>query len=176
MDPQNPSAGTPDPVKTPDKGVKNTQPAPIEIELAALQTKFDDLAAEKERIEAEKENYRKGMLKAKGKIEDNPEPLEDEDERVRRIIREEQSRSDLARINAEQKKLIDDLTRKAKELSISVANRGTMPPAGGTSAAENVVTPKDDFWSPEQIAALKAKGLDPQKVKENYLKRKESNT
>ncbi len=159
------------PVEKPAEELNNVQTAPAEQALADLQAKYEALEAEKTQIEAEKDNYRRGMLKAKGKVEDDDTQLEDEDERVRRIIREENARSNSTRIAEEQKQIVQTLLAKNKELAHALKNKpGT---GSGSGAGESVDTEvKDNFFSVEQLAEIKAKGLDPAKVKANFLKYK----
>lgn len=160
------------PVEKP-QGVETIVPvAPLEQELAEMQSRYEALEAEKVRLEAEKNNYRKGMLKAKGKADDDYAEPEEDDERIRRIMREELLNSDAARVQTQQQELIKSLLNKNKEMATALRNKAQMTPSGGSSADDGKPS-KDNFWSPEQLADLKARGLDPEKVKANMLKNRE---
>jgi hypothetical protein len=160
-----------EPVEKPEE-LNNVPTAPTEQEMADLQSKYEALEAEKQQLEVEKENYRKGMLKAKGKIvEDDYTPPEDDEERIRRIIREENTRSNSNRVADEQKQIVQQLLAKNKELAHALKNKPTAGSGSGAGEPVNAEV-KDNFFSAEQLAEIKAKGLDPAKVKANFLKYK----
>lgn len=146
--------------------------APLEEELATLQAQYEALEAEKARIAAEKENYRRGMLKAKGKsYEDDNQDLPEED-KLRSIVREELLNTQELKNAKQNEDLVKSLLKKTQEMATALKNRTQMTPSGGSSAGESAPS-KDHFWSAQQLADLKARNLDPDKVKQNVLKNRE---
>lgn len=128
--------------------------------------------AELVKVRSERENYKRGLLKAKGKVTTEEEGTEDEDDRVRRIVREEQLASKEAQLISEQQALLKSATTKIKELTTALQNRGQMPKATGSSADATKDLKSEDFWSAEQLAYFKKRNIDPTKAKENFLKAK----
>lgn len=133
--------------------------------------------AELAKVAEEKENYRKGMLKAKGKLpeessdNDTPENLE---EIIDRKVQEKFLTTREAQIQAEK----DDIQKKSlariKELELALKNRGqiTSTSAGGSNQDKPEVK-TDTYLSNEQLNALKAKGWDDKKIedfKKNAIK------
>lgn len=136
--------------------------------LAALAEKDKELA----KVNEEKENYKKGLLIAKGKREDDGsyvEPDDDADARVRRIVQEENLKRDETRIIKEKEAIITQLAKERNELKTALGNRSQIGSTaqGGGSGGPQV---QDSTFSPEQIAQLKARGLDPEKVKATMRK------
>ena len=82
--------------------------------------------AEIAKIKEDKENYRKGMLKAKGKLpeEDN---LEDEslDDKVSRLVKEQILNTKEAQVQAEKDALVTTLAKKNKELTLALGHATT---------------------------------------------------
>lgn len=136
----------------PADGVKNGGDAPAIEPLKevdnGLVKQLQDLLEENERVAAERDHYKEGMLKAKGKIvEDNgDEPAKGED--IAKLVEDAVERKLQANARNEQK---DKLIR---ELKVALANRSQVATvtAGGSSdkpAVENGVL------SSAQIADLK---------------------
>ena len=146
--------------------------APLEEELAALQSQYDNLEAEKARISAERENYRRGMLKAKGKLESDEYADLPEDDKIRALVREELLNTQELKVAKQNEELVKSLLKKNQEMATALKNRTNMTSSGGSSAQESPDS-KDHFWSAAQLADLKAKNLDPEKVKKNVLKNRE---
>ncbi len=135
-----------------------------------LEAKVAALEAEKSRLIEESANYKLGMLKAKGKIKENFED-EGEEDKVRRIMREEIANSRLAQINTEKDAVIARALKENKELKLASLNKATAPVAIG-SHSESVAV-QDSILSPDQLAAFKARGWnekDIERYKQNLRK------
>ena len=145
-----------------------TPPAAVDKDLVELQAKY-------EALEVEKENYRKGMLKAKGKLPDEAD-TEDIEERMRRIVREENAATREAQIIREQQGIVKGLVKKNSELATALKNRAQTSSGSIGSSTEETETPKADPFSKETIAEFKAKGYDDAKIariKQSYLQYKQ---
>lgn len=124
----------------------------------------------------ERENYKKGLLKAKGKLPDDGASVGDgtsetQEEMLRRIVREEQSRSKEALLEAKKDALTETLLKQNRELRLTIqgkASAGSGVVGGGQD--KNDTKPTTEFFSATQLEEIKKKGLDPEKVKENLLK------
>lgn len=137
---------------------------------------YEELLAEKEaelqKAQEERDNYRRGMLKAKGKVQEETFSEEESDEdKMRRIAREEALSIREQMIQREKDDLIKKALKENSELKIALKNKAQLTPASGASA-DSSPDVKDTYWSPEQIASLKAMGVDPEKVKGNVQKYK----
>jgi hypothetical protein len=131
--------------------------------------------AEIAKINADKENYRKGLLKAKGKIPDEDDNSsnegEDIDSKVKRLVQEQLLATKEAQAIAEKENLVKDLARKNKELTLALKNRGQVTSTSGQGSNQDRPEVKtDSVFSEAQLAALKAKGLNPEEVKNNLNK------
>ncbi len=130
----------------------------------------EDYEARVAALETEKENYRKAYLKEKSKKTDD-EPEED-DEKYRRIAREELANSRMTEIAIEQDTIIKKALKEIKELKLAQLNKTGAPPAAvGTHAEAQPV--RDTIVTPDQMQALKAKGWtdkDIERYKKNLQK------
>lgn len=125
--------------------------------------------AEIAKVREEKENYRKGMLLAKGKIPgdyqvDNGDP-EDQESMTRRIVQETMLSTKEAQLHAEKDLALKAVLKQNKELQTALKNRGQI--SSGSSEGSNQDKPegkKDNYFSNEQIASLRAKGYDDKKI------------
>ncbi len=145
---------------------------PTELE-KALTEKDAEIA----KLSAERNNYKKGMLKAKGKLDKdgNPieEPKEDIDEMVSRLV--EEKMLDTQWITAQKEK--DDIIKKAlarnKELETAIKNRSQISTADAGTGSTTTFTVKDSVLTDEKLAKLKAMGWDEKKIelyKKNLMK------
>jgi hypothetical protein len=137
--------------------------------LKTLQAKDDEIA----RLARERDNYRKGMLKAKGKknpYDDDDEP--DMDEIIDRKVEEKILAKEEDKVRAERDQMVQKLAIENAELRKAVTNRAQVKGSAGEGANSEELEVKKEFFSKEQLEDLKAKGLDPEKVKENLLKYK----
>jgi hypothetical protein len=123
------------------------------------------------------ENYRKGMLKAKGKLPVEEETYGGEEEKpdiaamVADQVKYQLAQSTEAKLLAEKDALAKGLAQKVKELTITLKNKDQSAASGqgGNTEGREV---GDNFFSAEQLATLKAKGWDDKKIaklKENML-------
>lgn len=124
------------------------------------EAKIARLEAEKERITLERDNYKTGLLKAKGKLLADSSNLElTDDDRLRTIAREELANSELARIAEEQDGIIKATLKENKELKLALGSKTTVPVAVG-SHTESTVVRTDNLISSDQMAKFKAQGKD----------------
>jgi hypothetical protein len=140
-----------EPVKKPE-GVETTvvhAPEPDDYE-AKLRAKDEEIA----KISQEKENYKRAALKAKGKL---PEEEEDLDEKMRRIAQETYLATQEAKALAEKDEMIRKMARDLSEAKLALKNRTQLTPTGGTAGPENEPEKKDNILSEAQLKELKAK-------------------
>lgn len=128
------------------------------------------LEAEKATILEREANYRLAYLKERKKNEP-VDPDESEDDRIRRITREELAQNKVTQIDAEKENLLKKLARENKELKLAQLNK-TDVPASTTSHSEGQAV-KDTLVTPDQEKGLRAKGWDDKMIeryKKNLLK------
>ena len=157
-----------------EKPLEKTQEVQIAEVLEASSLRIKELEAEKAKEAEEKENYRKGMLSAKQKIKelkdqgydvgDDPAP-QNVDDIVKKVV-------DELRPMFNQKPQ-DDLQTKVSELATALRNRSQINNSGAGGSQEEGKEVKKEYFTPEQLADFKARGLDPEKVKANMLKYKQ---
>lgn len=139
----------------------------VEVDYEAELKKKDD---EIIKIREEKENYRRGLLKAKGKIpdeDDNSSNDEDIDARIDRKVEEKLLATKEAQALADKDALVASLAKKNKELSLALKNRGQISSNSGNGSNEEQPEPrKDNLLSNDQISALKAKGWTDKKIED----------
>ncbi len=140
-------------------------PTTTEVDYEAkLQAKDAEIAE----IRVEKDNYRKGLLKAKGKLPDEDDISsndEDIDAKIDRKVQERLLATKEAQALAEKEALVKDLAKKNKELTLALKNRGQI--SSGTGQGSNQDQPEsrvDKVLSNDQLNALKAKGWDDKKI------------
>ena len=142
----------------------STQTAEVDYEVE-LQKKDAEIA----KVREEKENYRKGMLKAKGKLPDEDDNSSNEDEdldsKIDRKVQERLLATREATILSEKEALVSSLAKKNKELSLALKNRGQISTSSGQGSNEDRPEVKtDDYFSADQVNALKAKGWSDEKI------------
>ncbi len=149
---------------------------PQEVDYEALLAEKD---AELAKVQTEKENYRKGLLKAKGKLPEDyqldlDDSEEDADTRTRRIVREEFLQTKEAQLQAEKDQTTKAALKRIKELEIALKNRGQVTATSGEGSNQDKPEgKKDNYFSNDQISALRAKGYDDKKIellKQNMTK------
>ncbi len=161
-------------METEINGVKTTeQPAPVAQ--ANDSVDYEAMLAAKDlelaKVQIEKESYRKGMLKAKGKpVGDEPE--EDLDERFRIIAREEALRAQESQIVAQKEELLRKALKENRELKLAQLNKGT-PSAAIGSHSEGMPV-RDTLITPEQMTYFKNKGWSDKDI-ERYKKNSSRN-
>jgi hypothetical protein len=127
--------------------------------------------AELAKVREERENYRKGMLKAKGKLPDEYQTDDDthetSEEMVRRVTREELLNTKEAQLQAEKDDALKAVLKRNKELEVALKNRGQIADTSASGSNEDKFEVKaDSYFSKEQIAALRAKGWDDKKIEQ----------
>lgn len=147
-----------------DTSTNNSTEVDYEAELAKANDKIVKLGQEKE-------NYRKGMLKAKGKLPDEDDNSsndgEDIDSKVKRIVQEQLLDTKEAQALADRDNLVKDLAKRNKELTLALKNRGQVTSTSGQGSNQDRPEGKiDNVLSNEQLTSLKAKGWDEKKIEE----------
>lgn len=130
------------------------------------QIRVRELEAEKAVILEREANYRAAYLKEADKNKNRIPADETDEERVRRITREEIANRDVARIDVEKEALLKKALKENSELKLAMQNK---PPAtstggGGSTEQPGVVS---TLVTPEQLAAFKARGWTDKDI-ENY--------
>jgi len=146
------------------------QPGGSEID---FEKEFNALLDENARLAKDRDNYREGLLAAKGKLGAGviPDGL-DLDQLIDKKVQDTLLRTKEFQNEQARKDLISKMIQENKELKLALANRGGISKvAPGGSSARPDANPVPD-WTPEQIKYFKDRGLDPNKVKENYSKYK----
>lgn len=138
-----------EPVKKPEEEVKTNQPSASEVDPEAEMAK---LLAENKRLSEERENYRKGMLKAKGKLSEVVEPEEDLDAKLDQKISERLAQTNYARVQQQLEEQAIKLARENKELKKSLANRP--PTTTNTFSSQQPNEVRSSPLSPEKEKAL----------------------
>lgn len=160
-----------------EEAVNTNQPAAVdeaqvvtpvedyEVQLAAKE-------AEIARLTEEGANWKVAALKAKSKQRaEEPNPYETEEEKFRRIAREELAESNLVRLNAEKDALIAKALKENKELKLANLNKSGVPASVGSHNESQPV--RDTLVTQEQLAAFKARGWsdkDIERYKKNLIR------
>ncbi len=154
-------------VTTPQTAAPVTEPAVVSTE--DYEAKVTALEAEKARLIEEGANWKLAALKAKGKLKESPDAQETDDEKTRRIMREEIANSRLGQIDAEREALLKKALKENKELKLAQFNRTTTTPSGAIGTHSEGQKVQDTLITPEQLAAFKARGWDDKQI-ERYKK------
>lgn len=160
--------------------------APNQSETAVAQdtaqVDFETILAEKDaelaKIKQEKENYKKGLLMAKGKIPEDyqadSDGTETQEQMFRRIAREELLATKEAQLLADKDSAYKAVIKRNKELELALKNRGQISSSSAQGSNQDKPEGKvDNYLSNEQLAYFKAKGWDDKKIeafKENAKK------
>lgn len=133
------------------------------------QIRIEELEAEKAVILEREANYKVAYLKEvdKNKQLGNPDNETDE-ERIRRITREELAKKEIARIDTEKEELLKKALKENKELKLAIQNKAPANPTGGGGSTEHPNV-QDTLITPEQMAAFKARGWTEKDI-ERYKK------
>lgn len=155
------------------KGVEATVvPAPAQSEVDLAKELEDTRTALAKKTE-DAENYKRGMLKAKGKLpadSEDEETGENMEDKIRRIAREEAANTEIAQLRAKEAAQVAAIVKRNKELELALKNRGQVSsPSGAGSNQEKPEGKVDDYLSNDQIAFFKSKGWDDKKI-EAYKK------
>lgn len=133
------------------------------------QIRIKELEAEKAVILEREANYKVAYLKEvdKNKQLGNPED-ETEDEKIRRITREELAKKEIAAIDKEKEELFQKTLKENKELRLANQNKPPANPTGGGGSTEQPIV-QSTLITPEQLAAFKQRGWTEKDI-ERYKK------
>lgn len=132
------------------------------------EAKIAQLEAEKAAITERELNYKVAYLKEKKKNEDNDYEGESDEDRIRRITREELAEREVTRIDSEKEDLLKKLARENKELRLATQNKTTNISTGAGGSTEQPIV-RSTVITPEQLDALKARGFNEKDI-ERYKK------
>lgn len=119
---------------------------------------------ERERkLEEERDNYKKGLLKAKGKDTGDYSDLS-EDERINAAVARALADSKFAEEKKVQEENTKQLIRRVKELEAASAAKSQMASSGIGGSNETVFKVGDNMLSEDQTQALRNKGWDDNKI------------
>lgn len=157
-----------------EKGIEIIDPVipPVAEVADDAEAKIAALEDEKTKILEREANYKAAYLKEKAKHVE-PDPNESDDDRVRRITREEMATSRLSQIDTEKEALLKKTLKDNQELKLALKNKTTIPAAIGTHSESRAVS--DTLVTPEQIAHFKSLGKDDKWI-ENYKRNLQKNT
>ncbi len=170
--PETPAVETTPPAASENPEPVNKVPAgePSDID---YQKEYQTLLEEQLKTAEERDNYKKGLLKAKGKLPDDE--LEEEDDRIRRIVADTIASTKSAQIEQAKEELIRKTLADNAELKKALANKEQIPTTTPGSSVDNPpFKTNDQLLSKEQIAYFKSKGWSDKKIeeyKQNYAKR-----
>ena len=148
-------------------GVENTSTnAPVEdpeARLAALREQLSN-------VTRDRDNYRAATLAMKGKVEveelDVTDPVQ-LSAYINKTVEDRLLATRQSQIETDLQKHADELARQNKELKLALANKGNIPTgagAGSGTQAKIEATNPNAYWSPEQVAMLKARGLNDEQI------------
>lgn len=120
------------------------------------------------KLSTERTNYKKGMLKAKGKLPEEEEE-EDLDAKIERKVQERMLDSEITKIQQEKDALLKTTLARMKELETAFKNKDQMSTSDVGSSNGSKFTVKDNVLTDEKLKALKAMGKNDAWI-ENYKK------
>ncbi len=94
-----------------------------------------EVESELSKVRNDRDNYRTGLLKDKGKVDDGKEVVITDEDRIRAIAREEFLANQEKDLSAQREKLLQTVLKENKELKISNRNKSgitTTATSGGT--------------------------------------------
>lgn len=162
---------TPPTVVEKKDGVTTTQPVDYQAELARVN-------AELAKTNEDKENYRKGMLKAKGKLPDSGNSDDDElslDEKIAIAVKGQILDTNEAKLKQEKDELLGKVLKENSEMRVALQNRSQVSSGAQGASNETKIEPSGQFFSEAQIADLKKRGWNDAKIeafKKNVLRNK----
>jgi len=143
-----------------NSAVENKQPeAAGADELEMVSVLLDNL----KKVEAERDNYRKGMLKAKGKISEPEDVEEDLDAKLDRKLEERFAANKVLQAQAALEEKIRQQAKELKEAKLALANRSQLKSSASISGDATVDVP-DNILSPAQLDELKAAKWSDSKI------------
>ena len=160
-----------DTVETPTESA--VTPSEEVVTQSTTQVDYEAILAEKDaeiaKVQAEKDNYRKGLLKAKGKLpedyQSDTDELETMENQIDRKVREILLSTKEAQLQAEKDQALKAVLKRNKELETALKNRVQVTSQTGEGSNQDKPEgKKDNYFSNEQIQALRAKGYDDKKI------------
>jgi len=144
---------------------------PVESTGIDYEREFNALLEENNRIANDRDNYKKGLLAAKGKAPELDLESTELDTLIEKKVQDTLLRTKEFQNNQAREELVKKVFAENKELKIALANKsGISSVAPGSSVSRPDV--KVESWTPEQLAYFAKRNLNPDKVKENYIKTK----
>lgn len=134
-----------------EQEVKTNQSTASETDDEAV---ISQLLDANKKLSEERENYRRGMLKAKGKSESVDDDDEDLDAKIDRKVNERLLNTQWAESQQQLANEAKRLARENKELKKSATNRSQISTTAQGSSVEGTKIP-DSSLSPEKLAYLK---------------------
>jgi chromosome segregation ATPase len=142
---------------------EETVASPAQDDLAA---KLAEKDAEIARLAADRDNYKKGLLVAKGKLpaEEQQEDQTDIDSKIQTAVHDALFSEKEKKLQAEKDALFQQALRENAELKVTLKNKQGMSDApSGTSSDSQITTTQ--YFNNDQIRDLKARGWDDAKIK-----------
>lgn len=158
---------------TPAAAPETVVEAPTMTEIDA-ETRIAELEKEKAKIVEESANWKLAALKYKNErknpefFEEKEEDKEPEEDKTRRLIREELANNKIAQIDTEKDSLLKKLAKENKELKLANLNKTPAVPSGLGTENEGLPV-KSTLITPEQSAAFKTRGWTDKDI-ERYKK------
>lgn len=137
-----------------------------------LEAKMKALEEERTRLADQRANYLAATEKLKSKAQYDPD--ESDEDKFRRIAREEMSNTRMLEIDREREAILQKALRENKELKLAHLNKTNTPPAAMGSHSESHPV-RDNVLSPEQLAHFKQIGKTDKWI-ENYKKNLQKNS
>lgn len=139
------------------------------LEPSAEVQRLKEVEAELAKTREERDNYRTGLLAAKGRTPQAEEPEETVAEFIERKVEEKILGIKEAGLQQEKDQAIKQLMKENEEYRIALGNRQQVATPTGGAGSDTKSAPEPSFWSPQQLAELQRRGLDPNKVRDNFL-------
>lgn len=132
---------------------------------------FQKLQAELEKTRSERDNYKKGLLARKGKIEaeelDLTDPVQLESY-INKTVEDRLLATKEEQASQELKRYTESLARKNKELALALANKNVISGGAGSGSGTSEKMPStnpDSYWSEEQVKLFKSQGKSDEWIK-----------
>ena len=145
---------------------QDAQPTPEQKRIAELETE-QTIILEREA------NYKKAYLKEVEKNKSLGLPEESDEDRIRRITREELAQTRINEIDSEKESLYKKTLKENQELKLAIQNKAPNISTGSGGSTENAVV-TSTLITPEQLAHFKSRGwtdADIERYKTNLRKR-----
>ena len=144
---------------------------PSQVDLADELLKTQE---ELKKVSSERDNYRTGLKIAKGKASD--EELEDDEQKFRRIAREEALAVKQSELSDKERDIIQNLVKENRELKTANRARAGITSTSAGGSTKDVTVSDNSPLSEEFKANLKARNWTPEMIKELEDKQRERQT